>query len=111
MTPPLHAWTVVLQWDCGRMSINTMLAPTPESAAAMTAAGSMRDDNAPTGNLVCCNVTPIDAEWLRWAARSIDEGKPASAEVVSMQLVRSPPEYAGTPYCVTSHLAPNDPAA
>lgn len=80
----LNAWTVVLQWDCGRITVNTTVAPDAAAAAALSAVGSLRSENAPTGMLVSSIVTPIDIEWLRWALRSIDDGAPLRGSVVSL---------------------------
>ena len=76
----MKAWLVVLQWRSNRIVTNTIVAPDPGNAAAITLWGAIRSMGAEVldDELTGVVVNPIATEWLSGALREIEGDKPAS---------------------------------
>jgi hypothetical protein len=84
MTEPLHAYVVGMQWSDGGGSMVRIVGHRPEQACAMAAVVATRNDPKPEGDLIAVMVTELPLDWLRWAVRSIEEGKVEEAPVVKL---------------------------
>src|SRR5260221_8123116 len=86
--PPLHLYAVALVFGerSGLLSCNTVLAPNPESAAALWMKETLRI--TPTDEtLAAVQVTPVAPEFLRTALRAIKGRLPPGGEAQVLSLV------------------------
>jgi hypothetical protein len=92
--PKLAAYAVTLVFGAGPIFVNTLVAHSPEEATARLLHQVMRE-KVPAEDLTGIAAMPLDAEWLRFALRSIETGK-AEGQVLSIVQPSAEPDLRDT---------------
>lgn len=78
------AWAVCLVFaNGGPLIVNTIIAPSPEGAAAKIVEGVMRELK-PEQELTGLATVPISVEWLRMALRAIESGEKPPGQALAL---------------------------